>query len=80
LAKYPSKYIYEPWEAPLAVQKAAGCVIGTDYPRRIVKHEEVLPRNLKRMNAAYAKDKKKRNADDDDDDEDGNKPAPKKKK
>ena len=28
LAKYPAKYIYSPWEAPLAVQKAAGCIIG----------------------------------------------------
>jgi hypothetical protein len=28
LAKYPSKYIYSPWEAPLSVQKAAGCIVG----------------------------------------------------
>jgi hypothetical protein len=28
LAKYPAKYIYSPWEAPLSVQKAAGCIIG----------------------------------------------------
>ena len=28
LAKYPAKYIYSPWEAPLAVQKAAGRIIG----------------------------------------------------
>jgi deoxyribodipyrimidine photolyase len=28
LAKYPAKYIYTPWEAPLSIQKAAGCIIG----------------------------------------------------
>jgi cryptochrome len=28
LKKYPAKYIYTPWEAPLSVQKAAGCIIG----------------------------------------------------
>ena len=29
----PAKYIYEPWTAPPAVQQAAGCIIGKDYPR-----------------------------------------------
>ena len=33
LAKFPDKFIYEPWTAPPATQKAAGCIIGTDYPR-----------------------------------------------
>jgi cryptochrome len=28
LKKFPSKYIFEPWTAPPAVQKMAGCVIG----------------------------------------------------
>ena len=28
LSKFPEKYIYEPWEAPLEVQKRAGCIIG----------------------------------------------------
>ena len=28
LSKFPEKYIYEPWEAPLDVQKRAGCIIG----------------------------------------------------
>lgn len=28
----PAQYIYEPWTAPLAVQKKAQCVIGKDYP------------------------------------------------
>ncbi|XP_054283598.1 cryptochrome-2-like [Macrosteles quadrilineatus] len=51
--KFPPEYIYEPWEAPMSVQKTAGCVIGTDYPRRIVKHEEVYKKNIARMSAAY---------------------------
>jgi cryptochrome len=41
LRKYPDKYIYEPWTAPLSVQKAANCVIGTDYPAPIVDHKQV---------------------------------------
>merc|ERR1719189_235431 len=45
LNKYPSKYIYEPWKAPLAVQKQAGCIIGTDYPRPIVDHDVVSKEN-----------------------------------
>lgn len=32
LRSMPEKYIYEPWKAPLEVQKAAKCVIGKDYP------------------------------------------------
>jgi cryptochrome len=53
----------------VSVQKAAGCIIGEDYPKRIVKHEEIMPINLKKMNAAYAKDKdgsSKRKGDDKD--------------
>merc|ERR1712029_689339 len=53
LKKYPSNYIYEPWKAPLSVQKAAGCIIGTDYPRPIVDHDVVSKENMGRMKAAY---------------------------
>lgn len=31
-ADFPAQYIYEPWKAPLEVQKAANCIIGVDYP------------------------------------------------
>ena len=57
LKKYPSKYIYEPWEAPLSVQKAAGCIIGTDYPRPIVNHGVVSKENIAKMKSAYAANK-----------------------
>jgi len=53
LQKYPAQYIYQPWEAPLAVQKAAGCIIGKDYPRPIVDHTVVCKENMERMKAAY---------------------------
>ena len=44
LAKMPKKYIYEPWLAPIAVQKAVGCIVGRDYPFPIVDHkEQVVP-------------------------------------
>ncbi|XP_016976032.1 cryptochrome-2 [Drosophila rhopaloa] len=53
LSKYPAGCIYEPWKASLADQRAYGCVLGTDYPHRIVKHEVVHKENIKRMGAAY---------------------------
>ena len=52
LKKYPPKYIYEPWTAPLSVQRTAGCVIGTDYPRPIVDHKEAVKTNIARMKKA----------------------------
>ncbi|XP_064599756.1 cryptochrome-1-like [Liolophura sinensis] len=53
LKGFPSKYIYEPWNAPLTVQKAAKCVIGQDYPMPMVSHGEVSRRNMERMKQAY---------------------------
>ncbi len=50
----PSKYIYEPWTAPLAVQQAAKCIIGQDYPYPIVDHKKASVENMARMKAAYA--------------------------
>lgn len=40
LKNYPAKYIYEPWTAPLEDQKRWKCVIGVDYPKPIVNHDE----------------------------------------
>jgi cryptochrome len=53
LKNMPAKYIFSPWEAPLAVQHKAGCVIGQDYPLPIVDHDSARDRNLKMMKAAY---------------------------
>lgn len=55
LKKFPDQYIYEPWRAPLAVQKAAGCVIGVDYPKPIVDHDVISKKNIARMKEAYAR-------------------------
>ncbi|XP_076058298.1 circadian regulator cryptochrome isoform X2 [Oratosquilla oratoria] len=49
LAKYPVEYIYEPWKAPKFIQEAAGCIVGRDYPHRIVKHEQASRENKKMM-------------------------------
>ena len=54
LAKYPAKFIYEPWNAPLYVQQDCGCVIGKDYPARVVDHDIMVKENMGRMKAAYA--------------------------
>lgn len=54
LAKMPAQYIYEPWEAPHSVQVAAGCVVGRDYPVRLVIHEVASKRNMERMRQAYS--------------------------
>lgn len=42
LKNFPSKFIYEPWKAPIRVQKKAGCIIGKDYPFPIVKPRKLL--------------------------------------
>jgi cryptochrome len=53
LKAFPKKYIYEPWKAPLSLQRQYGCVVGTDYPERIVIHEEVSKANMALHSAAY---------------------------
>lgn len=53
LAQLPDKYIYEPWKAPIAVQKTAGFRIGVDYPKPIVDHVPTSKENMSKMAAAY---------------------------
>ncbi|XP_056463579.1 cryptochrome circadian regulator 5 [Gadus chalcogrammus] len=55
LKKFPVEYIYEPWKAPLSVQKAAGCIVGKDYPSPIVEHEVISKQNIQRMKTSYGK-------------------------
>ena len=57
LANMPAKYIYEPWNAPLDVQKTAGCIIGKDYPKPIVDHNVASKTNMNKLAAAYAASK-----------------------
>jgi len=49
----PSKYIYEPWLAPIEVQRKAGCIIGQDYPSPIVDHASASKACIARIGAAY---------------------------
>lgn len=54
LKNIPAKYIHTPWKAPLADQKAANCVVGKDYPHRVVFHDEARVANLDKMKEAYS--------------------------
>lgn len=61
LAKMPKRYIYEPWKAPIAVQREAGCIIGKDYPRPIVADHRVTSKeNMGRMKKAFDAHKAKK--------------------
>jgi cryptochrome len=53
LAKFPTKYIYQPWNAPLSIQHSSGCLIGKDYPHPIVEHDVVVAENKMKMSEAY---------------------------
>eukprot|EP00163_Fabomonas_tropica_P030409 TRINITY_DN6841_c0_g1_i2.p1 TRINITY_DN6841_c0_g1~~TRINITY_DN6841_c0_g1_i2.p1 ORF type:complete len:582 (-),score=85.12 TRINITY_DN6841_c0_g1_i2:1075-2820(-) len=53
LKNFPAKYIYTPWEAPIDVQRKAGCIIGKDYPWPIVNHQQASQANKDKMNQCY---------------------------
>ncbi|KAL7885370.1 hypothetical protein AOLI_G00056650 [Acnodon oligacanthus] len=53
LKEYPNRYIYEPWNAPESVQKAANCVVGVDYPKPMINHAESSRLNIERMKQVY---------------------------
>ncbi|XP_063145728.1 cryptochrome-2 isoform X1 [Candoia aspera] len=53
LKGFPLRYIYEPWNAPESVQKAAKCIIGVDYPKPMVNHAETSRLNIERMKQIY---------------------------
>uniref|UniRef100_A0A3Q2GL24 Cryptochrome-1 n=1 Tax=Cyprinodon variegatus TaxID=28743 RepID=A0A3Q2GL24_CYPVA len=53
LRGFPAKYIYDPWNAPEEVQKAAKCIIGTNYPKPMVNHGESSRVNIERMKQIY---------------------------
>jgi deoxyribodipyrimidine photo-lyase len=52
LAGVPTRWIFEPWRMSDADQRAAGCVIGTDYPAPIVDHSIARRRTLDRYGMA----------------------------
>jgi cryptochrome len=53
LSQFPDRYIYEPWLASVAEQRKAGCIIGVDYPERMLDDKERRDVCLRRMKAAY---------------------------
>ena len=47
LEKVPSKFIHKPWEMEAKYQKAIGTVIGEDYPKPKVIHDQARSEALK---------------------------------
>ncbi|KAI7752056.1 hypothetical protein M8C21_009237 [Ambrosia artemisiifolia] len=58
LKDMPKEYIYEPWTAPLSIQKKANCIIGKDYPKPVISHETASKECKGKMAAAYELNKK----------------------
>jgi deoxyribodipyrimidine photo-lyase len=46
IARLPSKFIHEPWEAPAGILEYAGVELGKDYPEPIIDHKEGRERAL----------------------------------
>jgi cryptochrome len=57
LKHFPKKFIYEPWKAPYCLQQECKCIIGKDYPKPIVDHDEAKEINMQQMKEAYKKAK-----------------------
>ncbi|XP_061591716.1 cryptochrome-1-like isoform X3 [Cololabis saira] len=53
LRGFPAKFIYDPWNAPESVQKAAKCIVGVHYPKPMVHHAETSRLNIERMKQIY---------------------------
>jgi len=58
LKHYPDEFIYEPWLAPIEVQKKARCIIGEDYPKPIHDHATASRENMSKMKVAFEEAKK----------------------
>ncbi|GBP87167.1 Cryptochrome-1 [Eumeta japonica] len=50
----PTRYVHEPWVAPVDVQQTAGCVVGIHYPMPIVDHIKASQINIERIKQVYA--------------------------
>jgi len=54
LRNMPDKFVFEPWRAPLKVQREAGCLMGKDYPFPIVDAKHAMERCMVGMSNAYS--------------------------
>ncbi|MFB6144344.1 MAG: FAD-binding domain-containing protein, partial [Candidatus Nanohaloarchaea archaeon] len=52
LEEVPQEYIHEPWKMSEDEQEEYNCVIGEDYPERIVDHDEKREKAIKRFEEA----------------------------
>lgn len=53
LKNFPARYIHEPWNAPMCVQRAAKCIIGREYSHPMVNHTKSSRINIERMKNVY---------------------------
>ena len=51
----PKEFIFEPWKAPMRVQGKAGCIVGIDYPTRVLKGYEINLINTRAMSILQKK-------------------------
>lgn len=55
LKDMPLLYLFEPWKAPLAMQEAAGCLVGRDYPPPMVDHKQASKMCMAKMEQIKAR-------------------------
>ncbi|XP_043667140.1 cryptochrome-1-like isoform X1 [Vespula pensylvanica] len=53
LKNFPTRYIHEPWNAPISIQRAAKCIIGKEYSLPMVNHSKSSRINFERMKQVY---------------------------
>lgn len=41
LQTIPNEYVYEPWKAPIKTQISCQCIVGINYPERIINEKEI---------------------------------------
>lgn len=49
LRDMPLIYLFEPWKAPMSVQRKANCIVGKDYPMPCVNHATASKENRQYM-------------------------------
>ncbi|MEX1993150.1 MAG: deoxyribodipyrimidine photo-lyase [Steroidobacteraceae bacterium] len=55
LERVPDAHVHAPWEMGPLEQQASACVVGRDYPRPVVRHDEARQRTLARYGKVRAR-------------------------